>query len=246
MKQSLLRISLPEEGAPLYPSEFRELLARSGNDSPSLPPAFFHYDANGRPLNRPEPQIRTIGGRRWVGVLSMKERSDLLYQAVGVVARAVSDHLGRPLPILLEEHEFDLEATSYPVQYVVRHMAIKRRRNDTRPKEGDTPAQIEDIVRRTILRNLEQRGSHYGFDVPVDSRVSLVLHGVRSIGMRLRTTTGDTNEFVTLADADISMNIKLTGYWQFGHLQSRGYGRVIRKGHWDRNYRAVDIARGRV
>lgn len=64
--------------------------------------------------------------------------------------------------------------------------------------------------------------------------------------MRLRTTTGDTNEFVTLADADISMNIKLTGYWQFGHLQSRGYGRVIRKGHWDRNYRAVDIARRRV
>lgn len=226
MRQSILKIQFPEGAAPLRPGDFREMLAKGGDGSPLLPAAFFHYDEAGRPLSAGAPAIRIVGGRTWVGVLSMAEESPLFDQAVGIASRIASKHYGRPLPIRVETPEFGITATEYPVTYFLRDMAIKRRRARARAQS------IDDIVRERISDGLARYAAAYGLDVPKTERLGIIFHDLRNIGMQLRVREGSTNEFVTLVNGEFSMHADLAGIWQVGNLQSRGYGRIIRKGAW--------------
>ena len=40
-----------------------------------------------------------------------------------------------------------------------------------------------------------------------------------------------TNQYVELASGTFTMHCQLSGLWQMGNLQARGYGRIIAAAH---------------
>lgn len=227
MKQSLLKIQLPPGAPPLRSGQFRELLAKGGDGSRLLPPEFFHYGPDGRPLSSGEPEIRVVGAATWVGLLGMKENSEMFDAAVGIAARIAGKHYGRALPINVEIIEFGLSATEYPVTYYLRDMAIKRRGQAARTQP------IEKLTRDRLEQGLARSARRCGFDLPTSERLGITFHSLREIGMQLWTKDGPTKEFVGLVSAEFSMHLALDGMWQVGNLQARGHGRIIRKGSWN-------------
>ncbi len=220
----LLRIATPSGKKPLYASQFRELLAKGGDGSALLPPRFFHYAEDGRTLSG-KPDIRVVGGSRWVGVLSQSGDSSLIDAATGTAARLVSEHFDTPVPIQIERPEFGVrqgsDASGGICHYFLRDMAIKRRTNARRTKDDAS------LVKDLLLAGLAEIAETYGFDLPPDRALGFDLHELRCIGMQLGTTKGETREAVTLANASFSLRADLAGIWQVGHLQSRGYGRIV-------------------
>ncbi len=226
-RQRLLRIGTPSDRPPLHASQLRELLARAGKGA-ALPPVFFHYDATGRTLPGPA-RIRTVGGRAWVGLLAInanapesEEITAAFDAAVGIAARIVAEHYATPVPISIEEREYDAVALHYPVRYFFRDVAIKRR-TDRRRALND-----EALLRVVLAAALVSESERYGLDVPQEERLQVVVHSCRAQGLRLSTTQGLTNEFVHLLNGEISAHLDLRGIWQIGNLQARGYGRLIR------------------
>lgn len=197
------------------------MLAKAGDGSPLLPPAFFHYGANGRPAQG-SPDIRIVGGRGWVGILSRSGDNPLFDMAVGIASRIVGTHYGIPVKITVEQPEYGFEATERPVRYHLRDVAIKARSKVRREMPGI------DLIRNRLLTGLVDESGRLGWDLPGDDALGIQVHDLRQIGMRLGTTAGATNEYVTLINADVSMFLNLRGLWQIGSLQSRGYGRVVK------------------
>ena len=225
-QQSLLKIRLPAGRPPLHANQFRELLAKRGDNI--LPAAFFHYGEDGRTLQG-KPDIRVVGGAGWVGILSQSGANPVFDGAVGLASRLVAEHCGVPVPIQVEVPDFgvavDLNTGKSSMRtYYVRDLAIKRRRVGRREMSD------QDLVKKVILDGVAEIAGRFGFDVPPEAALKLRIHDLRCIGLRLGTTTGATNEFVTLANAEFSMNCDLRGIWQVGSLQSRGYGRIVPKG----------------
>lgn len=221
MKQLLLKISTPADRPPLFASDFREMLAKAGDGLPALSPAFFHYGADGKPLSSASPNIRIVGGRNWVGILSKNGESALLDPAIGLASRVVGNCYGAPVPITIEEREYGLESSLFPVVYAFRDVAIKRRTDVARASSD------EDLIRLRLVQHLESEANAQGFDLPIAAALQITIHEVRACGMRLRTTSGFSNEYVHLLNGELSMYLTLKGIWQFGNLQSRGYGRLI-------------------
>lgn len=222
MKQLLLRISLPEGRSALRAATFRELLAKEGNGSPLLPPAFFHYGENGRPLSAGEPDIRIVGGQKWVGILSRSGDNPLFDMAVGLASRVVSNYCAAPVRINIEQPEYGFATTDRLFRYFLRDVAIKRR-SVRRRKLTD-----QELIKECLITGLKKEATRMGLDLPGDGALGLLIHDLRVIGMRLGTTKGETKEFVTLANASISLGLNLSGVWQIGNLQARGYGRIVR------------------
>lgn len=222
--QTLLKIELPYGKPTLHASYFREMVAKAGNGSTLLPPSFFNYGEDGTPLSATAPDIRFIGGRSWVGILSMTENSPLIDQVAGIAVRVASNYFEQPLPMSIESKTFSLESTQYPVVYYLRDMAIKRRSKELR----ETPT--EELARRRIEKSLASTAALHGFDLPVAPRLNIVFHNIRELGMHLRDSKEKSNEYVTLVNAEISMYLNLKGIWQVGNLPSRGHGRLIKQG----------------
>ena len=224
-KQSLLKIRLPAGQPRLYANQFRELLAKGGDSI--LPAEFFHYGEDGRSLQG-KPDIRVVGGAGWVGILSQSGANPAFDGSVGLASRLVAEHYGVPVPIQVEAPDFgvavDLNSGNSSMRtYYARDIAIKRRRAMRREMAD------QDLVRKVILDGIAEIADRFGFDVPPENVLRLRMHDLRCIGLRLGTTTGTTNEFVTLANAEFSINCDLRGIWQVGSLQSRGYGRIVPK-----------------
>jgi len=226
-KQTLLKIGLPDGKPILHASDFREMMAKAGDGSALLPSSFFNYGEDGRPLSSTDPDIRFVGGKSWVGILSMTADSPLIDQAAGIAVRVASGHFKRPLPMTIESKAFSLEEVQYPVMYYLRDMAIKRRTEELRNEP------TEQLARRRIESSLARIAGTHGFDLPVASRLNIVFHNIRELGMHLRTSNGKSNEYVTLVNAEVSMHLNLKGMWQVCNLPSRGHGRLIKQGEWN-------------
>lgn len=242
MKQLLLRINLPK-GKTLYAGQFKELMARACDEIQSVPSSFFHYES-GRPISNAQPDIRFVGGRGWVGILSRSGNMDALLPVAGVATRLVSMHIGQPAAMELLEPEYGVESVEYPIRYFFRDV-VSKHANRWRGSN-------EDLVIRHLCEQLRSERDRLFLDLPainpneflrdgkmmrrdhaeaecalIKERLSIEIHGVRSIGMRLETATGPTNNFVRLLSGSLTMLLKTKGVWQFGSLQSRGYGRLI-------------------
>lgn len=224
-KQRLLKIETPAGQKPLWASTFREMVAKGGDGSALLPPRFFHYGEDGRTLPG-KPDIRIVGGHRWVGILSQSGDNALMDAALGTAIRLVGEHYNMPVPIRVEQPEFGVAPAGQGdsggiFHYFLRDMAIKRRSD--RRRALDT----ESLVKEVVLKGLGEIAETYGFDLPPDRALGLRIHELRTIGLRLSTVSGATNEYVTLVNASVSMRANLAGVWQVGHLQARGYGRIV-------------------
>jgi hypothetical protein len=217
-KQTLLRIGLPR-GKRLYPSEFREMLAKI----PSMPSALFHVDENRVALND-RPGIRVVGATGWVGLVADEENKLLLREATGAAIMAVSERTGQACSVEIEEHEFGLKPTFEPKVYWVREMVIKQR--GKRARELDP----ESLIRDRIVTSLEATCEKYGIDCPTVDQLGIeTIEAIRPRGLPLQTTTGVTKEFVMLVDARVLIHADLNGMWFVGNLTSRGYGRIIKE-----------------
>jgi hypothetical protein len=205
----------------MYPSRFRELLAREAD----LPSDFFHYSDEGCP--KPGlPPIRVIGGRRWLGVLvtGADARANHLFDAaIAPSIKIVSQEFGgRVVPIRVENPAMDVTDKRYPQNWWVREMAIKRRSEKAR--DSDLVPLIEKRLRRSILTQAKAIGVDLDPDFPL-----MVTEAIRPRGLRLVTTAGQTNEFVTLVDVNFSTTLDFEGFWFAGNLTARGYGRIGRE-----------------
>lgn len=215
-KQTLLRIGLPH-GVRVYPSEFREMLAKV----PSMPNALFHRDKEGETLNE-RPGIRVAGAVGWVGLVADEENKMLLREATGAAILAVSERTGRSCDVKIEEHDFNIKPTNEPRMYWIREMVIKRRTN-ARTQDVST------LVQARTLSSIEAICEKYGFDCPTAEQLDIqTVEVVHDRGMRLQTTTGVTNMWVTLVDTRVMIHADLAGHWFVGNLTSRGYGRIIK------------------
>lgn len=216
-KQTLLRIGLPD-GMRVYPSQFREMLAKI----PDLPNALFHRDESGQTINE-RPGVRVAGAVGWVGLVADQDNEKLLREATGAAILAVSKHTGKACPVQIEEHDFGLKLTDEPRMYWVREMVLKR-------KHPRAVAQdIETLVRDRVLSSIEANCDKYAIECPTAEQLGIeTVEIVHQRGLRLQTTTGVTNMFVTLVDAVIMVHADLDGMWFVGNLTSRGYGRIIK------------------
>lgn len=223
--QRLLKIETPREREPLWAGEFREMLAKGGDGSSLLPPKFFNYNENGKTLPG-KPDIRIIGGLRWVGILSQSGDSALMDSVMGTAVRLVGEHYETPVAIRVESPKFGVVTpvngnSSEIFNYRLRDMVIKRRTPKRREQDDRT------LVVEKLVADLAEIADTYGFDLPPERALGLRIHELRCIGMRLRTTHGETQESVCLANATFSMRANLAGLWQVGQLQARGYGRIF-------------------
>lgn len=219
MRQTLLRITLPE-GRPLYASRFRELLAREGN----LPPLFFHRAPDGRTLEG-QPLVRTVGGKSWVGILGAgEEGANLVEMATGPAIRIASGQMGASLPVTLENHDVGIASSEFLIRYWVRELVIKRRTKVKREADDET------LAHETILKGLAAAAEKYHLDGSLFSNDLLfrIEEVRRPRGLRISTSTGETNEYATLMDVEFTMNRALAGIWMVGNLTARGYGRIGR------------------
>jgi hypothetical protein len=216
-KQTVLRIGLPD-GMRLYPSQFREMLAKI----PELPNALFHRDEKGQTINE-RPGIRVAGATGWVGLIADENCSKLLREAAGAAILAVGGYTGRPCPVQIEEFDFNLKRLMEPKIYWIREMAIKRMR--PRALAMDT----ESLIAERTLKSIEAACDMYGIECPtVDELGIKTVEVVHEQGLRVQTTNGPTNLFCTLVDAKVMIHGDLEGFWFVGNFTSRGYGRIIR------------------
>jgi hypothetical protein len=218
-EQTLLKLSLPT-GTRMYASRLRELLARDCD----LPPEFFHRNGNGGTLQG-SPTIRTVGGKGWVGVLGDGNLGEKLVEMATIPAlRSVQKEIGAVVPIRLEQHLPQIEKLETIAMYWVRELVVKRRSQKLREAE---PEMLAELV---VMNGLKRTSEYFGLDVSLLETDCLfrVEEVIRPRGLRICTTSGETNEYATLMDVKFSLNRKLLGFWFAGNLTSRGYGRIGR------------------
>ena len=215
--QTLLRISLPG-GVTLYPSHFREIVARL----PGMPAALFHRDDKGKTINE-RPGIRFVGGLSWVGLLADSQQEPLLTAVAGAAILAVSAFANHPCKVQIESLKFGLKLSYAPQMYWVREMAIKRTSPKARAQE------VDSLIAARALTSIEGTCEKYGFDCPTGDQLEIsTVEVIHERGMNLETSTGLTGMFVHLVDAVIMVHADLDGMWFAGNLTARGYGRLIR------------------
>lgn len=246
MNQYLLRFSLPQ-GICMYPNVFREALAKTN----LLPAAFFGYDpetshpirqcssssgcsATAAQLANPLaiPSIRIVGARSWVGVLATGDSAkELLDAAVVPGIQVVSAHCGAAVPVNVERHSFSMSGRDAPVEYWVREMVIKK----GLCKQSGLEIQIS-VVKSRIERALLAQAAKEGLDCPPESLMDIrVAEIVRSRGLKIVGSTGETKQFAALLDVRFYANLQLSGFWFAGNLTARGYGRIgqgVYSGNW--------------
>lgn len=189
---------------------------------PGAPRALFHRTESGA-TGTDAPSVRFVGGRRWVGILANPGFEQLLFDVMGMAAQAVGQATGRVSSTQIERHTMAVAQRFDLSEYWIREMAIKRRTKARR----DAP--LEAIVKEVILRDIECQANRFGLDLPPRDQIDLFVDISRHLGLRLQTTAGITNEYVTLVDASFHVNLHLAGNWFAGNLTSRGYGRIGRR-----------------
>lgn len=224
--QLLLRIELPE-GTRVYPSEFREYVAKAMDLLPACP-ALFHYDGSGKPANG-IPLTRFVGGRSWLGIITDESQADVLYQAMGPAVKAVEHLCGKLTPMRIERQTLEIKPLPFGRKYWIREMAAKRRGPRARSMPDD------QLIRERLLAGLARQAEEFGLKWPGDEALQLRdITVTKARGLALSTTGGVTREYVSLFDASFTINAELLGYWFAGSLPSRGYGRI--------GYDLVDLA----
>lgn len=217
MHQTLLRMSLPN-GRTLWPDELRAVVARQDK---LIDPLLMGRDEHGRTL--PNPPVRFVGSRKWVGLVANPGFEDLLYAHTGVVIKAASQQLGVPVPVVVEEHELRLSRSHTPSFYAALNVAFKRRNETAR---GMPEAEL--FVDR-LRKGLERQAMLFGIDCPMGDELEIDNVRIdRQLGMGLKTDRGLTGEAVTLlTKVEFTMFAELRGFWFAGNLSSRGYGRIV-------------------
>ena len=214
--QTLLRIGVPR-GKRVFPSQFRELLAKQ----PGLPNELFHRDEAGQTKNE-RPGIRVAGAVGWIGLVADPGFESHVYSAAQACIQVATQLSGQPAAVGIEQHEFGLRPSNEPIRYWIREMTLKRRHKRALEKS------VEDLISERALQAINATCSRYGFDCPTDEQLGvMVVQTHRPRGMYLQTTSGVTEEAVTLVDAEVLIHANLKGLWFAGNLTSRGYGRII-------------------
>lgn len=236
MKQAHLRFTLPQDQR-LGSGQFKDLVTKACSGLNIVPESFFHYQ-NGRPIPNAMPDIRFIGGRQWVGILSASGDTNALLAVSGVASMALFKEFGVPVPMELLESTWGMEETPYAQRYFFR---------DVVHRKGHTwTGTNEELITRLVINVLQRERDEKGLDFPglevgavepeqyasadeqfLKERLAITVHECDEMGLRLTFADGQTNRYARMLRGSFSMNAKLSGIWQAGNLQSRGHGRLI-------------------
>ncbi len=253
MNQTLIRINWPR-GFKCPPAVFREKLAKSE----LFPSEFFHYgtemevwdkqtaEVDGKiriiskekiikTFDKPTPlsgraPVRVIGAQTWVGVIADPEMEGILIPHISSILKVASKVAGCAVKIELEQCQFGISYTEYPVKYNLRELVLKRRCEDARNAKLETliADRIWGGVSGDSYFGIDGTCARFGFEPPSLEQLELRIFPLRNIGLHMKSSDGLSKEYVSLIDAEIWMNAKLEGVWQVGNLISRGYGRFIK------------------
>jgi hypothetical protein len=215
MKQTLLRIQLPEDES-LVSQDLRSLVASL--DQPSR--ALFARNDDGTTVDF--PGVRFIGGGRWVGVVADEAHEPVLMAHAGEILLAVSKRLKKPSGVMIETHHLDLEPLHHPLAYIARRVVLKKRSTSRL-----TGTSLEQAVAQRLYRDIDRTCARYGLDCPDPQTLEIgAVKILRDIGMPLCSKGKPTGQFVKLCDVSFTAHAKLTGFWFAGGLSSRGHGRI--------------------
>lgn len=238
-------------GKPWYGSTARHFLAAldeqyADRQSGRLPPAFFCYDEQGKPLQTAMPYVRFGFGKRVLRITGIGEVGVALVEENAIsVLDLVSRHFQRPLPVRLEYTRVGLRTGEKMFSYAVHGMAVTL--DAKRYKRF--MALDEDGKRRflteKILSGLQRQCKHLDIDW---SSIDFSL-GDLTKPLPVRIKKESTKSFALVYPRILFYsNAQFDGSWSVGHLTSRGHG-VIRR-HYaisaelDQRIRLAEVSNG--
>ena len=202
--------------------ETRRALARLNAQAGSpLPEAFFHY-RDGYPISDSLPAIRIAGNNVLIRCTALgREGVILLYEQARTLASLIMRAHGRVPAFRLSEGELRLEHTPYERPYRVRAAALnlapsvrevlKRGALDDAAAVGGVREVLQGALARSVQAWLPDERAPCIGEVTIERTVP-VAH--RGSGYRIAVT------------GTLRLPARLSGPWQIGCLQARGYGHL--------------------
>jgi hypothetical protein len=225
MIQNFVKFILPS-GQHIHPNDFREGVAKQ-LDKQSFEGKFdiFNYvDENNTRMARPKNCF--LGGSGWVGFTA--ESNPLLVSKVIAPSITFLMEKGINAQTMVGEQEKSAWVTEKPHIYRITKLADQR--DTARAKKGyrRTPSEhIEKMIEK-MFNDAFDEGI---IDNPIDKEdIHLAVLDAQSKGESV-TFKKNTAKSIAKLSATISMNVELSGAWQAGHLQSRGYGLIYSVNH---------------
>lgn len=225
MNQHFVKFSLPK-GKHIHVNDFREAVAKEldGCDFEGKPEIFNYQNNSQTKMKR--PSSRFLGGSGWLSFLT--ESDPTLVARVIAPAITYLTKSGIQVSTYIGEQEKSARLTNEPKLYRVTKLADQR--DKAREAKGFVRTPKEN-VEYMIQQMLDEAFNSGVISQPIDREDALlnVLEADKkgeSIGFK-----GKTRKSIAKISATFSLNVKLEGAWQAGHLQSRGYGIIYPINH---------------
>lgn len=219
MQQTYVKFTLPRDTY-IEANVLREAVAKGldGQMFNSKPELFNYIHAD--KTNSSRPKNRFIGGLGWLGFVS---ESDHLLPSM-IIAPAIT-HLikqGINAETYIGEKQKSVTITDDPLVYRVTGLADQRdKQREVDSGNAETP---DELVKRHILSMFEHAFSEGTILSPIDEEdLNLTVIESRRAGEVIKFRNGGQKSVAKIR-ATFTMRANLTGIWQAGHLQSRGYG----------------------
>lgn len=217
MQQKIFTVTNP--GGKFYGDTLRAAVSKTNLCSPEV----FNHGKNGRTLNQ-SPALRFLATQSWVGALCDASRPELMNSAVPAITQVVASALeGETLRCQTFDTELSGSPSDIAVTYVARNIAIKRYfgayKNEPWKATRQCRMDLDDsgLLEYAIKKRLKsayQEGIIS--DLPPDDELELKMIDAKRSGVG--------NHF--LVSGKFQMRLNLTGCWQAGNLQSKGYGLI--------------------
>jgi len=213
-------VTLTNPGGSFFGDTLRAEVAKTG----LAPPIAFNHQDKETTLNS-RPPIRFVATKGWVGAIFEEGAEDHLPGVVAAMTQVVLPKLTTET-LTCRTHDATLaaSATEQPITYAAKNIAVKRYAGI--PKGKHCPSTFRQELRGAALLEYAIRQSltqayQSGLipDLPPDEELELKILDTKDSGVGPHSLVSGT----------FQMRLNLTGLWQFGTLQSKGYGMIAKQ-----------------
>ena len=198
-----------------------------------LPPGLFNFGEDGQSLNQ-LAAIRFGAGRGLGRIDAIGSEATALLDSV---AQQITDMFREEQELPVTDRQYRGEVTAVRVdslhQYQVRRIVLAKPSGGGRSKKADQQRQwlenhpndksgIAAIIKTKIHDGLVAQATAFGIALPDDFLLGAI--DVDSIGPI--PFTGRESRGIIAKKTTFQSNLKLTGPWHVGYLQTRGYGLI--------------------
>lgn len=225
MIQNFVKFSLPK-GTHVHTNDFREGVAKmlDGQSFEGKSDIFNYVNDQQTRMQRPDNCF--VGGAGWVGFIANK--NPILISKVIAPAITFLMQQGINAQTRVGEQTKTARITNTPRTYRITKLADQR--DFAREKKGFTRTPAEN-VEYMISKMLQEAFDRDVIEYPIDKEdMKLTVLDAESRGESI-TFKNNKSKPIAKIKATVVMNVELSGAWQAGHLQSRGYGLIYPTNH---------------